>query len=75
MKKMLDTKDWGRGSLSPKNLNAPGVEKTTADIVKDMGEVGVDLIHKLCSVVWINGRGVVAPITERYHWLTSAHYK
>lgn len=42
---------------SLKSSKAPDVDNITGEIIKAMGgELGTEIIHKLCSIIWESGR-------------------
>ena len=56
---------------------APGYDNTTAEELKATGEIGVDVLHRLCNIIWKTeafpddwGKAIITPIQEKRTNLT-----
>ena len=51
---------------------APGYDNTTAEELKATGEIGVDVLHRLCNIIWKTevfpddwGKAIITPIYKQ----------
>lgn len=65
-----------------KNNKAPGVDGITAEVLKTMGEAGIDLIHLLCKQIWDTGKwpdewcnSIFIPIFKKGSPLDCSNYR
>ncbi|KAK9871609.1 hypothetical protein WA026_012988 [Henosepilachna vigintioctopunctata] len=71
-----------RAIIRLKNKKAPGVDGITAEVLKAMGETGVDLIHMICKQIWNTGKwpdewcnSIFVPIFKKGSPLECSNYR
>ena len=61
---------------------APGYDNTTAEELKATGEIGVDVLHRLCNIIWKTevfpddwGKAIITPIYKKKDKLDCGNYR